>query len=149
MNATTKPDPIADCLQQAKTIAVVGFSAKPERPSHQVAVYLQRAGYKLIPVNPALAGQIWLGELCHASLSSSTAMQRIDIADCFRRPEDIPPLVDEAIALGIPCVWMQSGIRHASAAGRARQAGIFVVEDLCLKIEHLQRSQLWSDRRHA
>ena len=147
MVTTADTDPIDACLRSAKTIAIVGFSVKPERPSHQVARYLQQAGYRIIPVNPGLAGQVQLGELCHASLSSAAAAAHIDIADCFRRAEEMPLLTAEVIALGIPCIWMQSGIRHPQAAEQARSAGIFVVQDLCLKVEHLHRRQAWSDRR--
>ena len=133
-------DPLKTLLIRSKHIAVVGISARPDRPSHGVAAYLQAHGYHIIPVNPREAGTSILGEHCFASLTDASQHYSIDIVDCFRKSDDIPPVVDEAIAIGARCVWMQSGIVHAVAADKARQAGIEVYMDLCLKIEHMIRS---------
>ena len=134
-----QPDPIARLLDESRTIAVVGLSAKTHRASYQVAAYMQQQGFHIIPVNPREAGNTILGELCYNSLSDAAASYRIDIVDCFRNAEDIPPIVAEAIAIGAACVWMQSGIRHPAAAQAAGDAGLEVVQDRCLKVEHLIR----------
>ncbi len=125
-------------LENAKTIAVVGLSPKPERASYEVAAYLQQHGYRVIPVNPAQAGSIILGERCYASLAQAvqeTGLQ-IDIVDCFRKSEDIPPVAGEAIAVGAGCLWMQLDIKNEAAARRAEAAGLQVIMDKCTKIEH-------------
>jgi len=129
------PDPEMErVLRQAKTIAVVGLSSNPHRPSHGVALYLRDAGYRIIPVNP---GQTEiLGETCYASLDDIP--ERVDMADLFLKPEHIPPVVDAAIRKGVACVWMQLGIVHAEAAAKARAAGITVVMNRCTKIEHVR-----------
>jgi len=120
-------------LANAKTIAVVGLSDKPDRASYGVAQYLQRAGYKIIPVNPQLKGPV-LGEQPFASLRDIT--EPIDIVDIFRRAEDVPPVVADAIAVGAKAVWLQLGIVNAEAAAAAEAAGLEVVQDKCLKVEH-------------
>jgi predicted CoA-binding protein len=122
-------------------IAVVGLSNRPERASFDVAAYLQSAGYRIVAVNPMYAGQTILGEQCHASLQESSAALagqglRISIVDCFRKSADIPPVVEEAIAIGADCVWMQLDIVNEAAAARARAAGLKVIMDKCIKIEH-------------
>lgn len=122
-------------------IAVVGLSNRPERASFDVAAYMQSAGYRIVAVNPMYAGQTILGEYCHASLQDASAALAIDglsisIVDCFRKSADIPPVVEEAIAIGAECVWMQLDIVHEEAAARARAAGLKVVMDKCIKIEH-------------
>jgi uncharacterized protein len=120
---------ISRLLREAKVIAVVGISDKVERPSHQVAAYLQRVGYTIVPVNPVLKEV--LGERCYPSL---TACGRVpDIVDIFRASEAVPPIVDEAIASGAKCVWMQEGVSHPEAAAKAEAAGLVAVEDLCIK----------------
>ncbi len=123
---------IKDMLANAKTIAVVGLSDKPERASYQVAKYMQNAGYRIIPVNPMLKEV--LGETAVASLRDIT--EPIDIVDIFRRAEDVPPIVDEAITMGAKAIWMQLGIINAQAAARANEAGLDVVMDKCIKVEH-------------
>lgn len=138
-----KHNTIPDILANSRTIAVVGMSTKPDRPSHEVAEYMQRNGYRIIPVNPAYAGTQILGEHCHATLAEASAAVKkeggkIDIVDCFRKSEDVGPAVDEAIAIGAPCVWMQLGVIDEAAAARAEQAGLAVVMDHCIKIEHMQ-----------
>ena len=119
-------------FETVRTIAVVGCSPKPERPGHYVAKYLQDLGYRIIPVNP---GQTEiLGEKCYASLRDIP--EPVDMVDCFRRAEDIPPVVEDAIAIGAKFVWMQLGIVNEEAAQRAIDAGIEVVMDRCPKIDY-------------
>jgi len=131
---------IAQILQDSKTIAVVGLSNKPERASFGVAEYLQGQGYRILPVNPAYAGEEILGERVYATLQEAAdalpSGQRIDIVDCFRKPEDIPPLARDAIAVRAGCLWMQLEIENQAAADLARAAGLDVVMNHCLKIEH-------------
>lgn len=122
-------------------IAVVGLSSRPERASYDVAAYMQEAGYRIVAVNPMYAGQSILGQHCHATLQEANAALavdglRISIVDCFRKSADIPPVVDEAIAIGAECVWMQLEIEHEDAAAKARAAGLKVIMDKCIKIEH-------------
>ncbi len=128
-------------VQGKPIIAVVGLSNRPERASYEVAAYMQAAGYRVLAVNPMYAGQTILGEYCHASLEQASAALaaeslRISIVDCFRKSADIPPVVEDAIAVGADCVWMQLDIAHEQAAARARAAGLTVVMDRCIKIEH-------------
>lgn len=119
-------------FETVRTIAVVGCSPKPERPGHYVAKYLQDLGYRIIPVNP---GQTEiLGEKCYASLRDIP--EPVDMVDCFRRAEDIPPVVEDAIAIGAKFVWMQLGIINEEAAQRAIDAGVEVVMDRCPKIDY-------------
>lgn len=123
---------IHEILTNSRTIAVVGLSPKDSRPSNQVARYLQEAGYRVIPVNP---GQTEiLGEKCYASLLDIP--EPVDIVDIFRRPEDVPPVVEQAIAIKAGVVWMQLGIVNEEAAEKARNAGLTVIMDRCLKIDH-------------
>src|SRR6267154_1561607 len=112
-------DPIRDLLARAKTIAVVGLSDSPLRPSHGVSAYMQTQGYRIIPVNPAIQGA--LGEKAVASLSAIA--EKIDIVDVFRKPESVPEIVDEAIKLGVPAIWLQEDVVHEQAADKARKAG--------------------------
>ncbi|MBF0353285.1 MAG: CoA-binding protein [SAR324 cluster bacterium] len=123
---------IQQLLKNTKTIAVVGLSDNPARPSHEVAAYLLRHGYRIIPVNPS-ATEI-LGQKSYASLHAIP--ERVDIVDIFRNVEAIPGLVEEALKLNPRCVWMQLGLSHEQAAGVARDAGILVVMNKCIKIEH-------------
>ncbi len=120
-------------LANAKTIAVVGLSDKPDRASYGVAQYMQRAGYKIIPVNPQLKGPV-LGEQPVASLHDIT--EPIDIVDIFRRAEDVPSVVADAIAVGAKAVWLQLGIVNDAAVAEAAAAGLEAVQDKCLKVEH-------------
>ena len=119
-------------LKTNHVIAVVGLSANWWRPSFFVAKYLQDHGYRVIPVNPAY--QEVLGEKCYASLKDIP--EKIDMVDCFRRPAEIPALAEDAIAIGAKCLWMQLGVVNDEAAVRARSAGLDVVMDRCVKIEH-------------
>ena len=119
----------------AKTIAVVGLSRNPLRPSHGVSAYMQSHGYRIIPVNPQIDES--LGEKAYASLSD--VPEKIDIVDIFRRPEFVEAVVDQAIKLKIPAIWMQEEVVHEKAAEKARKAGIFVVMDRCILKEHRDR----------
>lgn len=126
-------DQMRALLQRARTIAVVGLSDDPERTSHQIAAVLQRAGYRIIPVNPHLRGPV-LGEPPAASLRDIA--EHVDIVDVFRRPEHMPGVVEDAIGIGADAVWMQPGTANRAAAERAEQAGLGVVEDLCIAVMH-------------
>ena len=128
-------DPITELLKKAKTIAVVGLSSSPLRPSYGVAAYMQAQGYRIIPVNPGIKGA--LGEKAYASLSE--VPEQIDIVDVFRRPEFVPDVIDEAIKLKLPAIWLQEGVIHEQAADRARKAGMFVMMDRCILKEHRKR----------
>lgn len=127
------------CFDACRTIAVVGLSPKPERDSHRVARYMQAQGYRIVPVNPA-AQQV-LGEPCHATLADAARHTRIDLVDVFRNADDVPPIVEEAIAIGAKALWLQRGIVHDAAAERARAAGLVVVQDRCLMVEHAQHTR--------
>ena len=127
---------IRGILKEGHTVVVVGLSPKPDRPSYIVARYLQSQGYRIIPVNPN--AQEILGEKAYPTLLS--VPEKVDVVDIFRRPEEVPPLVDEAIGIGAKVVWMQEGIVHDGAAQRAREAGLKVVMNRCMKKEH-QRLQ--------
>jgi uncharacterized protein len=135
MASSVQSDPIFDILQRARTIAVVGLSDNPLRPSHGVAAYLQTQGYRIIPVNPQI--QTALGEKAYPSLLE--VPEKIDIVDIFRRSEFVEEVVDQAIQLKVPAVWMQEEVIHEKAAQKARQAGIFVVMDRCILLEHRAR----------
>jgi predicted CoA-binding protein len=128
-------DEVADLLKKAKTIAVVGLSSSPLRPSYGVAAYLQAQGYRIIPVNPTIKGA--LGEKAYASLTE--VPEKIDIVDVFRRSEFVPGVVDEAIKLKLPAIWLQEGVSHRQAADKARKAGMFVMMDRCILKEHRKR----------
>ena len=121
-------------LSHCRTIAVVGLSDQPHRASFDVARYMQAQGYRIIPVNPNVTEV--LGEKAYASLLEAAQHERIDLVNCFRNSEDIPPIVDDAIAIGAKAVWMQLGITHAVAAAKAEAAGLLVVQDHCIKIDH-------------
>jgi predicted CoA-binding protein len=133
-SATASDAEMVAILSGAKTIAVVGLSDKPDRDSYRVAAYLQEHGYRIVPVNPA-AAEI-LGERSYADLGSIPAEIQLDVVDIFRKPEFIPQVVDAAIARGAGAVWMQLGLVHNEAAEKARAAGLEVVMDRCMKVEH-------------
>ncbi len=123
-------------LTTHKTIAMVGLSADPMRPSHFAAIYMLANGYDVLPVNPrvAAAGETILGQRVYASLSEIP--RPVGIVDVFRKPEDVPPIAEEAIRIGAPVLWLQLGIVNDEAAARARAAGLQVVQNRCVKIEH-------------
>ena len=120
-------------LIENKTVAMVGLSASWYRPSYFAAKYLQEHGFRVIPVNPRYADGEVLGEKCYASLRDIP--EAVDVVDCFRRAEDIPPIVEDAIAIGAKVLWMQLGVVNEEAAETARAAGLEVVMDRCMKIE--------------
>ena len=132
---TTATDEIGELLKRTKTIAVVGLSDSPLRPSYGVSAYMQSHGYKIIPVNPSIKGS--LGEKAVASLTEIE--EKIDMVDVFRRSEYVPDLVDQAIRLKVPAIWLQEDVIHEEAAEKARKAGIFVVMDKCILKEHRRR----------
>jgi uncharacterized protein len=141
----SQPDPIADVLKRARTIAVVGLSDNPLRPSFGVSAYMQSHGYRIIPVNPRIKS--CLGEKAYASLldipelniSEEDNPEKLDIVNIFRRPEYVEEIVDQAIQLKVPAIWMQEEVIHERAAEKARKAGIFVVMDRCILKEHRAR----------
>ena len=126
---------ITEILQNYRVVAMVGLSDKPERPSYRAAQYLQEHGYRIVPVNPGC--QEILGEKCYATLRDIPFP--VAIVDIFRNVDAIPAIVDEAIAVGAKVVWMQQGLEEPDSARKAKQAGLQVVMDRCLKIEHGQR----------
>jgi hypothetical protein len=128
-------DPIADLLKHAKIIAVVGLSSSPLRPSHGVAAYMQSQGYRIIPVNPNIEES--LGQQAYPSLRA--VPEKIDIVNIFRRSDAVAEVVDQAIQLKVPAIWMQEGVIDEKAAEKARKAGIFVVMDRCILVEHRAR----------
>jgi len=128
-------DPIAEILRKCKTIAVVGLSSNPLRPSHEVTEYMQGAGYRIIPVNPNETEV--LGEKSYARLED--VPEKIEIVDVFRRAEEVPPVIESAIRVGAKVVWLQLGIENDAAAEKARAAGLTVIEDACILIEHRKR----------
>jgi uncharacterized protein len=128
-------DAVSEILKTSKTIAVVGLSNNRFRPSYGVAQYMQAAGYRIIPVNPNHEGV--LGEKGYERLED--VPERVDIVDVFRRPEFVLEVVESAIRIGARAVWMQEGVANAQAAERARAAGLFVIENVCILKEHRKR----------
>ena len=128
---------VLELLKKYKTIAVVGLSSNPMRPSFGVTEYMQEAGYRIIPVNPNETEV--LGEKSYARLEE--VPEKVDIVNIFRRAEDVPPVVESAIRIGAKVVWMQSGIENGESAERARAAGLTVIEDACILVEHRKRKQ--------
>jgi predicted CoA-binding protein len=137
LNRADDESVITDLLASSKTIAVVGLSSKPFRPSFGVAQYLQSAGYRIIPVNPNES--LILGEKCYARLEEIP--EKVDIVDVFRRSELVPEVVEGAIRIGARAIWMQEGVVNESSAESARRAGLFVVMDLCIAKELYKRHQ--------
>ncbi|HKD85512.1 MAG TPA: CoA-binding protein [Terriglobales bacterium] len=133
--SASESDRITELLQTAKTIAVVGLTDSPLRPSYGVSHYMRSQGYRIIPVNPNITD--WEGEKAYPSLLD--LREKVDIVNVFRRISAVPEVVDEAIQIKAPVIWMQEGIIHEEAAEKARQAGIFVVMDCCILKEHHRR----------
>ena len=127
---------IRQSLAHCKTIAVVGLSPKPHRDSSRVAKYMQDHGFRIVPINPN-AHEV-LGEKAYASLTEAAQHARIDMVNCFRNSEDIPPIAAEAIAIGAKSLWLQIGVVNNAAAKQATDAGLVVVQNLCLMVEHRQ-----------
>ncbi len=132
MTATAIRQSLAHC----RTIAVVGLSPKPHRHSYRVAKYMQDHGFRIVPINPN-ASEV-LGERSYASLTEAAQHVHIDMVNCFRNAEDIPPIAAEAIAIGAQSLWLQIGVVHDAAAQCATEAGLVVVQDRCLMVEHRQ-----------
>ena len=127
---------VRQSLTDCKTIAVVGLSPKPHRDSFRVAKYMQEHGFRIVPINPN-APEV-LGEKAYASLTDAAQHERIDMVNCFRNSEDIPPIAADAIAIGAKSLWLQIGVVNDAAAKQATDAGLVVVQDLCLMVEHRQ-----------
>jgi len=123
-----------EILSKYRTIAMVGLSSNPYRPSHFAAIYLLAEGYDVIPVNPRET-QI-LGRKCYPSITAAAAENAVEVVDVFRASKDVPPIADEAIAVGAKVLWMQLSVRNEAAAQKAVEAGLDVVQDRCMKIEH-------------
>ena len=136
-SASAAADPILGILKDYRTIAVVGLSSNPARASYEVTDYMQSAGYRIIPVNPKETEV--LGAKSYARLED--VPWKIEIVNIFRRAEDVPPVVESAIRVGAKVVWMQLGIENRAAAERARAAGLLVVEDACILVEHRRRAK--------
>ena len=132
----TQAEDIAHILASYRTVAVVGLSPKPHRDSYEIAQYMQRQGWRIIPVNPAAQVIEILGEKVYPNLIEAAKHEKIDLVDVFRNSADVPPVADEAIAIGAKALWLQLGIEHAAAADKARAAGLMVVQNKCLLVEH-------------
>lgn len=129
---------VAHILATCRTVAVVGLSPKTHRDSFRVAQYMQAHGWRVVPVNPVAAskGERILGEMVHATLTDAAHAEKIDLVDVFRNSNDVPPIVDEAIALKLPAIWLQLGVRHDEALAKAQAAGLVAVQDRCLMVDH-------------
>ena len=127
-------DPYLPIFERTQTIAIVGLSPKPERDSHHVAQYLQAQGFRIVPINPAVDEV--LGERSWPSLTEAAKHHRIDLVDVFRDSAAVPPIADEALAIGAKALWLQIGVRHDAALAKAQAAGLAVVQDHCTLVEH-------------
>jgi uncharacterized protein len=125
---------VLSILQNAQTIAVVGLSPNPERASFRISKYMQAQGYRIVPIHPA-ASEV-LGEKAYPTLSAAAQAMAIDLVNVFRRSEDIPPIANEAVAIGAKALWLQLGIENDEACAHAARHGLETVQDLCLKVEH-------------
>ena len=134
----TESQAIAHILTHCRTVAVVGLSPKVHRESYIVARYMQAHGWRIVPVNPVAAASATpiLGETVYATLADAARHEKIDLVDVFRNSADVPPIAEEAIAIGAKVLWLQLGVQHDAAAARARAAGLQVVQDRCMLVEH-------------
>jgi len=134
----SQTDNIRHILRTCRTVAVVGLSPKPHRDSYEVAHYMQKQGWRIIPVNPvaAASGELILGEKVYATLQDAAQHEKIDLVDVFRNSADVPPIAQDAMAIGAQALWLQLGIENAAAAAAAQAAGLRVVQNKCLLIEH-------------
>lgn len=134
----TDTDTLLHILHHCRTVAVVGLSPRPDRASHDVARTMQARGWRIIPVNPvaAASGQTILGEKVYATLTEAAQHEKIDLVNVFRHSEEVPAIATEAVAIGAQALWLQLGIEHADAARTAHAAGLQVVQNKCLKVEH-------------
>jgi hypothetical protein len=137
----TESESIRHILDNCRTVAVVGLSPKPHRDSHRVSQYMQTQGWRIIPINPVAVacGVKILNEPVYASLTEAAQHEKIDLVNVFRNSEDVPPIVQEAIAIGAPSIWLQLGIQNAQATAAARAAGLQVVANKCLMVAHAAR----------
>lgn len=137
-DAMTQSDNIRHILTTCRTVAVVGLSPKPHRDSFDVARYMQAHGWRIIPVNPvaAASGEPILGEKVYATLLEAAQHEKIELVNVFRNSADVPPVAQEAIAIGAQALWLQLGIENAAAANAAQAAGLRVVQNKCLLVEH-------------
>lgn len=140
--ALTEPQAIAHILAHCRTVAVVGLSPKAHRESYLVAQYMQAHGWRIVPVNPvaAASGKPILGEKVYATLTDAAQHEALDLVNVFRNSDDVPPVVDEAISLGLKALWLQLGISHDEALAHARAAGMVAVQNRCLKIDHARQA---------
>jgi predicted CoA-binding protein len=129
---------MAHILTHCRTVAVVGLSPKAHRESYRVSQYMQAQGWHIVPVNPVAATSSTpiLGEKVYATLTEAARHEKLDLVNVFRNSEDVPPVVDEAIALGVPALWLQLGIAHDEALARAKAAGMVAVQNHCIMVEH-------------
>ncbi len=129
---------IADLVSHPRTVAVVGLSPKAHRESFKVSQYMQRQGWRIVPINPnvSVTSSEILGEKAYASLTEAATAEKIDLVNVFRNSEDVPPVVDEALAIGAPAIWLQLGIRNDAAIAKAQEVGLQCVQDKCLLVEH-------------
>jgi hypothetical protein len=129
-------DQILQLLRNVKTIAVIGLSDHPGRPSYEVSAYMQSRGYRIVPINPMVDHV--LGEKAYPTLTEAARHEHLDLVDVFRRPEAVPAIVDEVLALKLPALWLQETVVHEQAAAKARAAGVFVVMDRCILKDHIR-----------
>ena len=136
--AFTEAQAVSRILSTCRTVAVVGLSPKAHRDSFRVAQYMQAHGWRVVPVNPVAAssGERILGEVVYATLTDAARAEKIDLVDVFRNSNDVPPIADEAIALKLPALWLQLGVRHDAALSKAQAAGLVVVQDRCLMVDY-------------
>ncbi len=137
----TEQQAISHILQHCRTVAVVGLSPKAQRESFRVSQYMQAQGWRIVPVNPvaAASGAPILGEKVYATLLDAAQHEKLDLVNVFRNSEDVPPVVEETIAAGVPAIWLQLGIVNDGALARAKAAGLVAVQNRCLKIDHARQ----------
>ena len=139
--STTTAQDIAHILATCRTVAVVGLSPKPHRDSYEIAQYMQAQGWRIVPINPAAQVSEILGEPVYPSLLEAAQHVQIDLVDVFRNSADVPPVADEAIAIGAKALWLQLGIEHPAATEKARAAGLVTVQNRCLLVEHRRQGR--------
>ena len=138
--STTPAQDIDHVLATCRTVAVVGLSPKPHRDSYEIAQYMQAQGWRIVPINPAAQVSLILGEKVYSSLMEAAKHVQIDLVDVFRNSADVPPVADEAIAIGAKALWLQLGIENPASAQKARAAGLTVVQNKCLLVEHRRKT---------
>ena len=138
--STTPAQDIDHVLATCRTVAVVGLSPKPHRDSYEIAQYMQAQGWRIVPINPAAQVSVILGEKVYPSLMEAAKHVQIDLVDVFRNSADVPPVADEAIAIGAKALWLQLGIENPASAQKARAAGLTVVQNECLLVAHRRKT---------